>query len=208
MDGYYVDTPANSDDELIRKYVGTFHVLDDGYWTTHDEPPPDELNAGIDPADWRHLLNRPAAIKTERSALTAIYDYTPGNLPPLYERLILSWRGLEVFLHRIQLLANPPDPDLNGLKWNIFRDSVLTSHLIPNGFVPFACYSDNGIHSYDPVCFDLNRRRPDGDCPIRRFEHEAMLSFDHIGESWQLWPSCRAMMEDTIRAAADLQQTR
>jgi hypothetical protein len=183
-----------NDDELIRRFVETFHVLDGSCWMDHTHPPPPELNAGIDPDDRELIRWRPAAILTEKDALTTLYQRLPGRLPPLYEQLILSWRWLDVHLHRIRLLANPPGNGLEDLTAEIMCDRGLTSHLLPRGYVPFA----RDMDCYDPVSFDLNGRGPDGDCPIRRFEHEAMLTFGQIGESWQLWPSFRRLMEDTI----------
>jgi hypothetical protein len=50
-------------------------------------------------------------------------------------------------------------------------------------------------------CFLATVEVSEGDCPIRRFEHKAMLTFEQIGESWQLWPSFRAMMADTTQTA-------
>lgn len=192
-----------ADEELVASFVGTFCKLNGGCWTPHDKPPPDELNAGIDPHDWRHILWRPAAIQVGVDGLKSFYHSLPSTLPPLYERLITSWRWLEVDLHRIRLFANPPGPALDGLAENIFSDPVFVSHLVKNGFVPFAFDSGerSDQHTYNPVCFDTNHRNERGDCPIMGFEHESMLSFDRLGDSWVLWPSFRDLIMETIKVA-------
>jgi hypothetical protein len=185
-----------TDDELIAQFVETFCKLDGDCWTTLRDPPPDELNAGsdLDPENWDRILWRPARIEATRDDLQALYYRLSAKFPPLYERLIVSWRWLEVYLYRIRLLANPPGPELKGLGDNILRDPVFVEYLESKGYVPFAFDGS----SYNPVCFDTNHRRSDGDCPIIAFEHEAMLSFHRIGASWKLWDSFRDLMDGTI----------
>lgn len=194
---------AHHDDELIARFVATFCKLDNSQLFTQENPPPDELNAGTDPNDWNCVLWRPAKVQVESEKLNAFYYRIPAKLPPLYERLITSWRWLEVFLYRIRLFANPPGKGLAVLADNILRDPAFVLHLVINGFVPFAFDSgDNSdLHDYNPVCFDTNHRNADGDCPIITFEHEAMLSFDRIGDSWIRWGSFRQLVDETIKFA-------
>ena len=179
-----------SDDELITGFVRSFQT---DQFFTHDAPPPSELNGGIDPDDWNCIRWQPARIETPRADLRPIYDRLRKPFPPLYERLVLTWRWLDVWIDKVRLFANPPGPTLDALAKQVFRDPVFESHLVAGGYIPFGLDIDN----YDPICFDTNRPLPDGDCKVIRFEHEAMLSFDRIGESWVLWPSCRAMMLDS-----------
>jgi hypothetical protein len=194
---------THADDELTTRFVGTFCQLDGAQLFTHSDPPPDELNAGIDPNDWDRVLWRPAQVCVGAEALKDFYYRLQTKLPPLYERLIASWRWVEVFLYRIRLLANPPGKDLAGLADNILRDPAFVKHLVRNGFVPFGFDSgDNSdLHDYNPVCFDTNHCNGEGDCPIVTFEHEAMLSFDRIGDSWIRWDSFRQLVIETIEFA-------
>jgi hypothetical protein len=185
------------DADLIKAFVESFSKLDDCMFFTHEESCPAELNASIDPDDWNHIRWRPAMVSTDPVHLRDFRWKLGNRLPRLYEQLIVSYRWLEVSLDKIRLLANPPGPSLEDLRRNITRDPVFESLLISNGYVPFA----RDINIYDPVCFDLNRVSSRLDCPMMRFEHEALLSFDKIGGSWVLWPSVEAMMLDTIEAA-------
>jgi hypothetical protein len=187
---------ACPDDELIARFVGTFCKLDDWQPFTHEEPPPDELSAGVDPNDWRRILWRPARVRVGAGELKGFRYRLQTKPPPLYEQLITSWRWLEVNLDRLRLFANPPGPGLSRLADRIFQDPVFESHLIANGLIPFA-FEGN----YDPVCFDTNHPDADGDCPIIAFEHEAMLSFDRIGSSWTRWGSFRQLMMEMIEYA-------
>jgi hypothetical protein len=163
----------------------------------HGKTFPSELNAGIDPEDWNVIRWRPAAIATDEAHLKDFRGRLGRRLPRLYEQMILSYRWLEVHLHKVRLKANPPGESLEELRRNITADPVFKSLLIHRGFVPFA----HDLNNYDPVCFDLNAMTEDFDCPILRFEHEALLSHDGIGDVWTLWPSVESMMRDTIEAA-------
>jgi len=179
------------DDQLIADFVAAFET---DQFFDHRNPSPEELNAGIDPQDWNRILWTPKRIETPKSQLRPIYDRFGKPFPPLYERLILTWKWLDVSTKKkVRLFANPPGPTLEPFDRKIFNDTVFHQHLIAAGFVLFGL----DINNYDPICFDTNQPLWDGDCMVVKFEHEAMLSFDRIGEPWVLWPSCRAMMIKT-----------
>lgn len=179
------------DDELIKAFVES---LEFHQFFTHEAPPPSELNAGIDPNDWNCVRWRPSRIETPRKAIVGNSRLSGVAFPPLYERLVLTYRWLEVWTHKIRLFSNPPGASLDPLAKRIRGDPVFDGHLFACGYIPFGL----DINVYDPVCFNTNKQSSDGDCPVVRFEHEAMLSFDRIGESWVLWPTCRAMMLESI----------
>jgi hypothetical protein len=173
---------GTSDDELIRRFAGTFELLD-GRDTNVDWP-----------------CGRPAAIVTKRVHLEPLYRRLPRRFPDLYERLVLTYRWPVMDLQIVQLLSNPRGPTLSGLADEIFRDPVLTNTLIPTGFVPFGKATDT---NYDPVCFDLNSMTR-GDCPVIQFEHEAILRHDKIGESYRRSSSFRELIYDTIELAQSM----
>lgn len=130
-----------------------------------------------------------------------MYAAVPGPFPPLYEALVLSYRWPEVDLGGFaRLLGNPPGPSLKGLVGEITRDPVLTDVLFARGLVPFGRASDR----YDPVCFDTARRRPDGDCPVLRVEHEAALCDGRIVEQWEMADSFRLFVEVVVAGAEGL----
>ena len=181
-----------SDDQLIADFVASLQA---DQFFTHEDPPPAELNAGIDPADWNCVRWKPAQIETPKSELKLLNEKLLKPLPPLYERLVLTWRWLDVWTDRVRLFANPPETSLNAFAKHVLNDPVFNQHLVAGGYIPFGL----DINSYDPICFDTNSRLTDNDCMVIKFEHEAILSFDRIGESWVLWPSCRAMMLDSCR---------
>jgi hypothetical protein len=183
------------DDKLVQLFIASFESLDGLFFYEGSEPLPEELSVGMDDEGYQHW--RPAALATDRDALTPIYQRLSGSFPALYERLVLSYRWIEVHLETVMLLANPPGPTLGGLAGQIFRDPVLVNTLVPAGFIPFGKIGGGG---YDPMCFDLNSMKGN-DCPIIQFEHEAILCHDRIGESWARFSSFRNLMCDTIEMA-------
>ncbi|HTE18733.1 MAG TPA: hypothetical protein VK689_10180, partial [Armatimonadota bacterium] len=121
-----------------------------------------------------------------------------ARLPPLYEQLILSYRWPEVDLGPFRLLANPLGPGLAGLLAEMQQDRVMWEELIPRGWIRFGKGADL---NYDPVCFDLRRRRKDGDYPIVQLDHEELLCFSRIREVAQLASSFRELVEQVVAEA-------
>jgi hypothetical protein len=170
------DCSGTRDDDLLERFVGTFERLDDLIWLPSAPAPPELATPASDGWDrWR-----PAAIASGRDQLESLCRKVPGPFPALYERLVLSYRWLEVDLGTVMLFGNPPGSTLNALAATILRDPVLINTLLPAGLIPFGKVSGGG---YDPMCFDLRARKRD-DCPILQVEHESVLCHDRIGKTW------------------------
>src|SRR5437763_144343 len=109
------------EDVILARFIESFGKFDD-MLAPHPVPP--ELDGGTDRQ--RGIRRwKPAAIKTDVSALKDLYARIPGPLPALYEQLVLNYRWLEVYLDdHLRLLGNPPGPDLVGLMKNIAADPV------------------------------------------------------------------------------------
>ena len=189
-----------TDTELIERFVLSFEKFDD---LLAFGPVSPELDAGLDDSPWARQKWRPAPIPTPTSALAPPYLELPGRLPPIYERLVLSYRWLDVELDGVvTLLANPPGSGLENLLKEMTADRVFVDVLFPLGLIPFG-RAPGG--SYDPLCFDTNRRHSDQDCPVVRVEHEAVLCNLRMGESSQVASSCRSMMEIVVNKAGQIQ---
>ena len=174
------------DQQLVDEFVASFTRLDDVIVHSELGLPP-ELQT-----DWIDGFERwqPVAVHTERAALAAVYRRLPRRFLPLYERLILSYRWLDVDLRLLRLLPNPPGLTLEPLIQGIVRDPIFVKVLIPKGYIPFAMASD----SYDPICFDTTRPTKHGDCPIVRFGHEPILCDEQISDSEDIKPSFRSLV--------------
>ena len=137
-----------------------------------------------------------AAMSAIATSLDEFYEKLPHRFPPLCEQLVLSYRWMEVDLDEfLTLLANPPGPTLAPLFAKITADRIFVEVLFPLGLVPFAKASGG---CYDPVCFDTKRRGDDGDCPVVRIEHEAVLCDGRVGDQWEVAKSFRSLVEAVI----------
>jgi hypothetical protein len=164
---------STADDELLARFVVLFRVEDLG---EYGEP-----------------VDSPQRVDTPQEVLEELRAALPGRLPPLYERLLLSYRWPEAEVDgRLRLLPNPIDSGPSGLLAAMQGDQVLWAELIPRGMVQFG--KGPGI-CYDPVCFDLRRRAKNGDCPVLQLDHEALLCYSRIEIVAELAPSFRALVE-------------
>lgn len=167
------------------------------------------LRGGVTPEDVAPLLTepwkveedvdgwatwRPMRVQTSPNVLKTFYETVPGPLPPLYERLILTYHWGEVDLDRYRLLPNFPPP-LDGLIKVMKADAVLFRVLSSNGFVQFGRGPDI---DYDPVCFDLNARAADGDCAIVKLDHEEILIRERIRVVAKVADTFRQLVLQTI----------
>ena len=158
-------------DALLEQFVASFEKLDE-LWTSKEiDPIAWELGVGeVD--EYGHRNWRPLKVRTDRSSLEPLYTKLPGRFPPLFELLALSYRWAEVDLRAFRLLPNPPGTDLAGLFEQNSGDPGLYEALIPAGYVQFGRGPDL---DYDPVCFDIKRRKKNGDCPVVKIDHEEIL---------------------------------
>lgn len=190
-----------NDDELLLKLVRAFAVFDDLRTCTDAN-----LGPGVDlapilvgpPEDGAFADWRPSPVVLESDVLSELYRDIPGPLPPLFERLIRTFRWAEVDIGRCRLLASLP-PGLRGLSFEIHRDDHLFRALTAAGFVQFGRGPD---FDYDPVCFDVRSRRPDGDRRITKIDHEEILCNDRVVEVAEIAPTFRRLVEWVCADAA------
>ena len=189
-----------SEADLLARLITAFGRLGDTVVYGGEAVPP-ELDDGYDDSPWATPRWKPAATETDPAALSELYARLPGRFPPLYERLVLSYRWLDVQLDGLLVfLANPPGPSLEPLLSRITADPTFVKVLFPRGLIPFG---RAGGDRYDPICFDTARRcATTGDCPIAWIEHEAVLCDEMIGDRRELAGSFRTLVETIVSAAA------
>ncbi len=185
------------DDAILASFVESFAKFDD---LMAMDPVPPELDDGTD-SQWGYQKWKPASVSTVAEALKELYQQIPGPLPALYERLVLNYRWLEVYVSDdLRLLANPPGPTLRGLAENIAADAVFVDVLFPLRLVPFGKAGD----SYDAVCFDLANRAGDADCRIVRVEHESVLCDSRVGDTWVVSDSFRSLVASLANCGGEI----
>jgi hypothetical protein len=185
-----------NDEELIDEYVAAFEKLDDCtiWWA---DPITWVFGTG-DRDDDGYERWRPLRFSTDGTDLDQLYEALPARLPPLYERLILSYRWAEVDLEDYTLLANPFEPGLRALLQQMQKDKALWESLVPNGYLQFGKGSGG---DYDPVCFDFRHRQSDGDCRVVKIDHEGLLCYQSVREVAELARSFRELLLKTIDRA-------
>lgn len=187
-----------SDSEFIDDFVATFEKLDDLSTSFEIDPIAWQLTVGdVDGYGFKQW--RPIQFLTEPSFLEELYVNMPARFPPLYERLVLSYRWAETDLGLFRLLANPPGSSLAGLGEEFSRNHAMQEILFPNKCLQFGKGADL---NYDAVCFDWSRRLPDGDCPVIQIDHEEILCNYRFKKVAELAPSFRELLKRVIATVA------
>jgi hypothetical protein len=166
----------NRDDLLLEQFASTFNIL--------DEMMADET---LDPVAWNLATGatddmgrrrwRPVRIQTDPAALAPVYAVLPAKFPPLYERLLLTYRWADVDLQTLTLMANPPGGDLSAFFQHVSEDDFLWNVLTKAGFLRFGKGPDV---DYDPVCFDIRSRNKARDYAVVKIDHEEILCNSRI----------------------------
>jgi hypothetical protein len=117
----------------------------------------------------------------------------PGRLPRSYRSFASRYLFPAFEVGPVTLFANTGGavPEQWELVQAAFLDEALSAPLLAAGFVQFGRPSTG---SYDPVCFDLNKRTNAGECPVIQVDHEAALQGLGIRVVAELAPSFLALV--------------
>src|SRR3984885_2053669 len=153
---------------------------------------------------------------TPEFALDKLYSELPSKFPPLYERLVLTYRWyrsegnvLDLFanspgLNCFDLFGNAPGQTLDGLRTALSGHPALLETCLPNGYIQFAS-GPNG--SYDPICFDTSRKNLRRDFAIVQLDHEAILCNSKIRRVQTIASSFESLVKSVISAAQPAAET-
>lgn len=192
----------DGDETLLKKFVASFEKFDDMLAIDPSDAVEWQLATG-DPDQYGWKRWRPAEIGTNPSFLAPIYAHLPARFPPLYEKLVLSYRWAEVDLGSYRLRANGPGPDLGGLWKEMSCDDFLFKTLIRAGYIPFGKGPDM---DYDPVCFDLSARKRNSESLIVKIDHEEILCNSRIKVVSELAKTFEGLVLQTIERGAQLEK--
>lgn len=181
---------------LVERFVASFEKLDEMTAWDHDTVA-SQLAVG-DADQFGYKRWKPTSVDTRPELLEPIYSKLPARFPPLFERLVLSYRWAQIDLQSCRLLANPPGPDLNGLFEQMSRDAILWGSLLRAGYIRFGMGTDV---DYDPVCFDISSRKKNRDCRIVKIDHEQILCNDRVKVVGEIAPSFEHLVVRTIDQA-------
>lgn len=108
------------------------------------------------------------------------------RLPTPYRALVTRYQFAPFEIGGLDFFANTGVNDLDELAVAVFRDRFISTVTLAHGFLQVARPADG---NYDPICFDLNHRSQNRDCPIVRLDHEAILISDRIRKIRTIAPS-------------------
>ena len=160
--------------KLIRKFVTAMNSR--GLEPLFDREVPEELRIK-EVADISGMVEwgiRPASDNPWVSQLEA---RLPSQFPLAYRFLIMQFRFAEFEVGPVMFFANTGQESvLNDISHALFADKHLYPMLLKNSLIQFGRQSGGG---YDPVCFDMKRRRAQ-DAPIVQLDHEEILVRNRI----------------------------
>ena len=185
-------------DLLLSEYVASFEKLDELSEYPEIYPITGVL-AVSKPDEYGMVAWRPRRTDPKPALLEPLYAKLPARFPPLFERLLLTFRWAEVHLDTYSLIANPPGSDLEGFFGTISEDRGLWDALIPAGYLRFAKGPDM---DYDPVCFDMNSRKKNREMRVVKIDHEEILCNNRVKVVAELAPSFEDLVLQTIDAAS------
>src|SRR5215467_13774264 len=154
--------------------------------------------AVTEPAESGRITWRPRREEPQPALLDALYAKLPGRFPPLFGRLLLTFRWAEVDLETYRLMANPPSPDLEAFFRQISGDRGLWKGLLPAGLLRFGKGAGG---DYDPVCFDMNSRKKGREMRVVKIDQEEILCNYRVKVVAELAPSFEALVQSTINLA-------
>jgi hypothetical protein len=182
---------------LLERFVASFEKMDDMAGFGLD---PVELQLSVgEPDEYGRKRWQPLKVTSEVALLEPIYARLPARFPPLYQRLVLSYRWADIDLQSYRLFANPPGPNLSGLLDQMTQDPTLWKYLLPAGYVQFGKGPDV---DYDAICFDFNSRKKNGDCRIVKIDHEEILCNDRVKVVAELALTFEQLVVQTIDRAS------
>lgn len=124
----------------------------------------------------------------------------PFQLPPSFRSLIRRYRFPPFDCGAVTLFGNVDGRQHDDLVVRVFKDATLASVTQRSGFVQIG---QPATLSYDPICFDLRARTKNGEAPLVRLDHEAILINNSIEILARLHDSFLALLaEETTQQAA------
>jgi hypothetical protein len=165
--------------------------------------PPEMQVGAVDADGWVEWRVLPSTL-TEAD-VTAVEREFGVQFPPLFRAYLLACFQLfnqvrsRRYDQQIFMTDTPAGKPLKPLR------ELMSSWrpLIDAGFVPFAQWGDG----WGPMCFDSERRGPDGDCPVVWLDHEALIPLGSerhrqrasvLPLAQPLYGSCREFLVDVF----------
>lgn len=119
----------------------------------------------------------------------------PAKYSPSFMSLITRYTFDEFTADKIAFFANRGSANSDDLINAIPKDKFIFKTTTANGFLHFARPATG---SYDPICFDIRKKRNNKEYPVVRLAHEEILQFERIKIVETLYSSFPEMMKAYI----------
>jgi len=184
-------------DKIVDAFVGCVNALPRRLLPEWEVP--EALRDGDSDADgWMAWRVRPSPDGSPWVA--ELETKLPGRFPPSFRSLVTRYLFPALEIGPVEVFANTGTRLTAELADAIFADRFLAEPLLRNGFVQIG---RPGSGSYDPIAFDLGRRRGGGECPLVRIDHEVALMQGQVRVIEEVAPSFLALIEAWEPSTAD-----
>lgn len=136
----------------------------------------------------------PIRAENNTNRLDSLNAKLPRRLPQSFESFLSRYSFPSFDLAGITLFGWESDENLYTQEAAAAKGS-LSEVLLPRGYLQIGRPYTG---SFDAVCFDLNERGQNRECPIVQVDHEEVLCNCRIKISSKLWPSFVALVENFL----------
>lgn len=126
--------------------------------------------------------------------LKEVEDKLRVSFPPSFRALYQNFMFTSFDCGSIRFLGNMSDRGYEDISGYLERDKTIDRITTTNGFIHFAKAGDG---SYDPICFNIKKKR-NAEFEVVRLDHEAILLNEKIIISKFIATSLNTFMQDCI----------
>jgi hypothetical protein len=120
--------------------------------------------------EWKTWVPIPSSVKDDE--ILELEKELGFKLPPSYISFLQHKHFIDLTIGEVSFFRHPSSGWQKSILDGVFH-GYPREYLIDKGYMPFADFSDWGL-----MCFDLNRRNEDEECPIVLWDHEVVDSFE------------------------------
>ena len=183
----------NASVETVNKVVDGFvsYLNAAGFQPKFEHEVPEELRTSSADHGMFHWQIRSSS---SNDWVQSVGEKLPQGWPKPFRSLIDRYRFCNFYIGPIMLFANSGHPLFYELSSRVFADKGIFPVLHGKGFAQLGLPNET---NYDPVCFDMKRRKGD-DAPIVQLDHEEILLRSRIKLVQEIAPSFMQFMQRAI----------
>ncbi len=153
-------------DKIIDIFVEKINQSDKDLLEEDELPPFLRLGEPDEYGDYSWIICE----KDCKSWIDPLVAKLPKRFPPSYYSLVSRYAFPVLEVGPVMLFANTGEDSYWELSKRIFIDKYMSTMLLKNGYIQFG---NQYYGSYNPVCFDINRKRREH--PVVLIDHAEIL---------------------------------